>query len=266
MSDSFARPGDLGSYDADYVRRHAPRIGRWVRRWFRASVHGLEAVPDRPCLFVGNHSGATLIPDTLVWIDAYHAARRARPLRVLAHDQMFDGYPEGAARFLAKMGGLRARHANAVAALRAGECVTVYPGGDHDACRTFWRRHEIEFAGRTGYVEVAREAGVPIVPVVSIGAHEALVVLAEGRKVARALGLPGSHRLTVFPLTLSLPWGLWLGPLPGYLPLPTKIELMVLPPIDASAGTVDGVDAHVRESLSYALEAMARMRRWPWIG
>ena len=69
----------------------------------------------------------------------------------------------------------------------------------------------------------AREAGVPIVPVVCVGGHEALVILAEGAGLARKLGFDRRFRLKTFPLSLSLPWGLWLGPLPGYLPLPTKI-------------------------------------------
>jgi len=244
-----SRWGELDGYDAAYLRRHQPWLGAVVRRWFRVRVRGLEEAPDGPALFVGNHSGATMIPDTLCWIDAWAQSGRETPLRLLAHDQMFDGYPEPVAAFLSRMGGLRASHDRAVAALRAGQAVTVYPGGDHDACRTFWRRHEIELAGRTGYVEVAREAGVPIVPVVSCGAHEALLVLAEGRRLARWLGLDRSRRLTVFPLTLSVPWGLWLGPLPGYLPLPTKVELAVLDPIDPTDGDVDAVDRRVRQCL-----------------
>lgn len=258
--------GELDGYDADYLRRHQPWLGAIVRRWFRVRVRGLDAAADAPGLFVGNHSGASMIPDTLCWIDAWARAGRRTPLRLLAHDQMFDAYPEPVAAFLSRMGGLRASHDHAVAALRAGQAVTVYPGGDHDACRTFWRRHAIEFAGRTGYVEVAREAGVPIVPVVSCGAHEALIVLAEGRAIARRLGLDRSHRLTVFPLTLSVPWGLWLGPLPGYVPLPTRIELAVLDPIDPTEGDVDAVDRRVRQCLQAALDDLASARRWPWIG
>lgn len=262
----MSAPGELGSYDAAFVARHAPWIGGLVRRWFRARVHGLDAVPDRPVLFVGNHSGAAMIPDTLVWLDAYHNAGRRTPMLTLAHDQMFESYPEGVARFLARMGGLRAGRARALAALGSGHALTVYPGGDYDACRTFWRRHAIEMAGRTGYVELAREAGVPIVPVVSVGAHEALVVLADGRAIARRLPFARARRLTVFPLTLSVPWGLWLGPLPGYVPLPTKIELRVLDAIDPADGSVDAVDRRVRASLQEALDAMAKARRFPWIG
>ena len=258
--------GEVGAYDPAYVARHAPLIARWLRCWFRAEVQGLAAVPDRPVLFVGNHSGAAMIPDTLVWVAAYHTAGRTTPLCTLAHDAMFSVYPVRVARFVAKMGALRASHARGLAALRAGCAVTVYPGGDHDACRSFWRRDRIEFAGRTGYVELAREAGVPIVPVVSVGGHEALVILAEGRALARRLGVARTHRVKVLPLTWSVPWGFWVGPLPGYLPLPTKIVTRVLPPIDPHDGRVEDVDARVREAMQTELDAMSRARRFPWIG
>ncbi|MBX3271041.1 MAG: hypothetical protein KF729_12320 [Sandaracinaceae bacterium] len=262
----MSAPGELGSYDPAFVARHAPWIEGLLRRWFRARIHGLDAVPDAPALFVGNHSGAAMIPDTLVWVGAYHTAGRRTPMLTLAHDQMFEAYPALVASFLARMGGLRAGRARALEALASGHALTVYPGGDYDACRPFSRRHTIELAGRTGYVELARDAGVPIVPVVSVGAHEALVVLWDGRWLARRLPFARARRLTVFPLTLSVPWGLFLGPLPGYVPLPTKIELRVLDAIDPTDGRVDEVDRRVRASLQEALDAMAKARRFPWIG
>ena len=68
-----------------------------------------------------------------------------------------------------------------------------------------------------------------VVPVVSVGAHETLLVLWDGAPLARALGLDRSRRLQVFPLLLALPWGLFLGVPPLYLPLPAHIEMRVLP-------------------------------------
>ncbi len=256
------RPGDFGAYDAALVARHAPWLTRLVHGWFRADVRGLERVSDAPFLAVGNHSGAAIIPDTLVWLGAYYTAGRATPMHTLAHDGMFDAYPEGLGRALSRMGALRASKENALAALRGGCAVTVYPGGDHDACRSFRRRHEIVFAGRTGYVEIAREAGVPIVPVVSIGGHETLLILWDGVSLASRLDFARRRRLRALPLSLSVPWGLWLGPLPGYLPLPAKIAVRVLAPIDPREGTVDEVDRRVRASMQAELDVLAKRRRF----
>jgi 1-acyl-sn-glycerol-3-phosphate acyltransferase len=265
------KPGELGAHDGAFVDRHAPWMTRLLHRWFRADVQGLDALPDGPFVAVGNHSGAVMIPDALVWVGAYHTARRRTPLLILAHDLMFDRYPKPLARALAKLGVVRARRETAREALRRGHAVQIYPGGDYDACRSFSRRHEIVFAGRKGYVELAREAGVPIVPVVSVGGHEALVVLWDGALLARALGLDRRFRLKVLPLSLSIPWGLWLGPLPGYLPLPTKISVRVLPPVwpgepGTDAETTDAVDREVRLAMQRATDEMAKARRFPWLG
>jgi 1-acyl-sn-glycerol-3-phosphate acyltransferase len=257
------QPGELGCYDDAFVRRHAPGWKRGLHRYFRAQVHGLERVPERPFLAVGNHSGAGLIPDTLVWLAAYHSAGRSTPLLTLAHDQMFDSFPARLSRWVAKFGAMRASHARALAALGRGFAVQVYPGGDHDACRPFSQRNQVVFAGRTGYVELAREAGVPIVPVAAIGGHETLVILGEGRDLARRLGVDRKRRLKSFPISLSIPWGLWVGPLPGYVPLPARIEIDVLEPIEpqaiADASTAQ-IDAQVRGALQAAIDRRAAGR------
>lgn len=253
-------PGELGCYDPDYVRRHAPDWQRLLHRYFRAQVRGLEHIPEGPFLAVGNHSGAGLIPDTLVWLATYHSAAVPTPLLTLAHDQMFDSFPAPLARWVARYGAIRASRERTLEALRRGYAVQVYPGGDHDACRPFADRNKLVFAGRTGYVDIAREAGVPIVPVASVGGHETLVILREGRRLARWLGVDRRLRLKSFPLSLSIPWGLWLGPLPGYLPLPARIEIEVTPPIDPRGDTPE-IDARVRAILQATIDRLAATRR-----
>jgi 1-acyl-sn-glycerol-3-phosphate acyltransferase len=256
-----AQPGELGHYDAEHVRCHAPDWQRLLHRYFRAEVRGLERLPEGPFVAVGNHSGAGLLPDTLVWLAAYHSAGRSTPLLTLAHDQMFASFPAPLQRWVARYGAIRASRERALAALRQGYAIQVYPGGDHDACRPFCERNTLVFAGRTGYVELARAAGVPIVPVASVGGHEALIILREGRRLARWLGVDRSLRLRSFPLSLSIPWGLWLGPLPGYLPLPTKILVEVGEPI-AVTGPSAEVDGQVRASLQATLDRLSAGRRW----
>ena len=182
-------PSSIDAFDPEAVRRQAPRLTGALRRWFRADVAGLEHLPPGSFVGVGNHSGATLTPDTLLWVGTHHLSGRSPPLLTLAHDGMFDLYPGWLARGLSRLGAIRASRENALEALRRGYSVQVYPGGDYDACRSFSRRHHIVFGGRTGYVTIAREAGVPIVPVVAAGGHEALFVIWEGAPLARALRL-----------------------------------------------------------------------------
>jgi 1-acyl-sn-glycerol-3-phosphate acyltransferase len=128
------------------------------------------------------------------------------------------------------LGAVRANHDNAHRLFARGHKVLVYPGGDIDAFRPWSRRHEVVFGRRAGFVRVALRARVPIVPVVSAGAHDAFRVLTDGRQLVAQLGLKRIARIEVLPVIVCLPWGVALGTGP-YLPLPVRIRIRVLPPL-----------------------------------
>ena len=89
-------------------------------------------------------------------------------------------------------------------------------------------RTSIDFDGRTGYVRTAIEAGVPIVPMVSIGGQETQLFLARGDSIARRLGLK-RLRVEILPISIGFPFGLSVF-FPPNLPLPAKIVTRVLEP------------------------------------
>jgi len=104
---------------------------------------------------------------------------------------------------------------------------------------------------------------------VSIGGQETQLFLARGDGLARRLGLH-KIRLKALPLTFGVPFGLTTV-LPPNLPLPTKIIMEALQPIDIAARfgddpDVDEVDAHIRGVMQTALDRLARQRRFPIIG
>jgi 1-acyl-sn-glycerol-3-phosphate acyltransferase len=147
--------------------------------------------------------------------------------------------------------------------------VLVFPGGDYDAFRPTRSANTIDFQGRTGYVRTAIDSGVPIVPTVSIGGQQTQLFLARGDGLAKRLGL---HRIRfkALPLTFGFPFGLTTA-LPPNLPLPAKIVVQVLEPIDIAAQfgddpDIDEVDAHVRSVMQTALDELGRQRRFPILG
>ena len=74
---------------------------------------------------------------------------------------------------------------------------------------------------------------MPIVPVVSIGGQETSLFLSRGEGLAQAARASTSaFRLKVLPISIALPWGLNVGDMLGHLPLPAKITVEALPPID----------------------------------
>ena len=130
-------------------------------------------------------------------------------------------------------------------------------------------QNTIDFHGRKGYVRTAIEAGVPIVPAVSIGGQETQLFLVRGDRIAKRLGLK-RIRMEILPLGLGFPFGL-TSTVPANFPLPSKIITEVLEPIDIAAQfgddpDVDAVDAYVRGVMQSALDRLARQRRFPVLG
>src|SRR5205814_2678723 len=73
---------------------------------------------------------------------------------------------------------------------------------------------------------------VPIVPVVSIGGQETGLFLTRGQRAARFLGLDRLARIKVLPISIGPPFGVNVLDLPLRLPVPAKITIEVLPPVD----------------------------------
>jgi 1-acyl-sn-glycerol-3-phosphate acyltransferase len=263
-------PVDLDERDPDYIRETLPRLWLAASLWFRGEVRGLGNVPeDGPVLLVGNHSGGNLTPDTLVFtlaFSTYFGVERA--FHQLAHNLVLS-YP--GLSFLRKYGTVAASHENARRALRSGAAVLVYPGGDYDVHRPSWHRNRIDFGGRKGFIRLAIEEDVPIVPVVGIGGQETALFLSRGETLARVLGIDRVFRLKVLPISLALPWGINIGDMLGHIPLPAKITVEALPPIHlrdefGPDPDVDEVYDHVVRVMQETLEALAAERRLPVLG
>lgn len=249
-----AHLGQLACFDQHYLEQHAPAIKRLTHRWFRARVLIDAGLPATPFVAVGNHSGSVLIPDTIIWLSHYAMLHREPRMASLTHHAVFDYYPHGLALALSKMGALRATASNAFAALEQGFALQIYPGGDRDACRPCYRANHIEFNGKTSYIKIAQRARVPIVPVVSYGAHRSLCILNDGHYLAKLLRLDKLTGLEALPLSLCLPWGITLGPIP-YLPLPVPVTIKVLSPIDPS-GDLQSVDRHIRNTMQQTINEL----------
>lgn len=254
------------TFDGDALDRRDPRlIARLLpvlrpilRHYFRLRVQGLEHLPRTPALLVGNHNGGIFGPDLPCTLGTlWESLGPDAPLYALAHDfAMRQLAPLG--RILQRFGAVRATPDNARRILEHGGQALVYPGGDLDAYRHFDRRHEIVLGERVGFVRVAQRARVPIVPIVAHGAHRSAYIFTEGEHIARAIRLSRWGRLDRFPLALSLPWGLAIGPWLPHMPLPFPITLRVLPPVQVDeASDPRVVREAVRSVMQGALDEMA---------
>ena len=259
---------DLDARDTEFIRYQLPGMWLFTTLYFRAEVTGFDRIPDEgPVLFVGNHSGGNMTPDSMVFMLAFNTYFGVeRPVYALAH-ALVTSWPI-VGKLAGKWGIITAGPQAAKAALDRGASVLVYPGGDVDAHRPWSARHEIRFDGRKGFLRTAKEAGVPIVPVVSVGGHDTYLPLTDGRRLAKALRLDKLARLKVLPISLALPWGLNIGDFGGHLPLPAKIRMEVLDPIDVTERFGDDPDSdeaydYVTRLMQEALTALAAERIAP---
>jgi 1-acyl-sn-glycerol-3-phosphate acyltransferase len=261
---------DLDERDPDYIRENLPAAWLLSSLYFRGEVRGLGNIPeDGPVLLVGNHSGGNVTPDTTVFTLAYCAYFGVeRPFYQLAHNLVLS---MPGLSFLRKYGTVAASPANAQKALSAGAALLVYPGGDWEVHRPTLDRNRVDFNRRKGFIRLALEHDVPLVPVVSIGGQETALFLSRGDRLARLFGLDRMFRLKVLPISLALPWGLNIGDMLGHIPLPAKITIEVLPPIYlreefGPEPDLDEVYDHVTRLMQDTLDAMAAERRLPVLG
>jgi 1-acyl-sn-glycerol-3-phosphate acyltransferase len=256
---------DLDERDPDYIRETLPGLWMLASLYFRADVRGLQNIPEEgPVLLVGNHSGGNLTPDTHVFTLAFTTYFGVeRRFHQLAHNLVLSMPGLG---MLRKYGTVAATPQNAERALDCGAALLVYPGGDYEVHRPTWESARVDFGGRRGFIRLAQSKGVPLVPVVAIGGQETALFLSRGEGIARLLGLDRMFRLKVLPVSLALPWGLNVGDMLGHIPLPAKITMQVLEPIDVSGMDVDEAYELVLGEMQTALTGLAEERSLPVLG
>jgi 1-acyl-sn-glycerol-3-phosphate acyltransferase len=256
----------VAKWDPELTKRVVGILRPLVKRYFRSEVKDLGRVPVGGALLVSNHSGGQTTTDLPTFaVDFYDRFGYDRPLYTLSHDILSIGPTK---QLFQRLGFITASRDNAAKALASDAAVMVFPGGDYDATRPTLRQNVIDFNGRTGYVRTAIEAGVPIVPIVSIGGQETQFFLTRGDWLAKRLGLK-IMRSELIPIAAGFPFGVTLGGM--NLPMPSKIVTQVLPAIDIAKKFGDNpdvaeVDAHVRKVMQKALDRLAKQRRFPVIG
>ncbi len=232
---------DLDDRDPDFIRENLSLSWLLASLWFRGEVRGMA-------------------------FNTYFGVER--PFYQLAHNLVLTS-PVGP--YLRRFGTVAASHENARKALDAGAAVLVYPGGDWEVNRPTWEANRIDFNGRKGFIKLALDAGVPIVPVVAVGGQETALFLTHGERLSRLLRLDKLLRLKSLPVNLSLPWIVNVGDFLGHLPLPAKITVQVMEPIDVREryGTepdYDRVYEDVTSAMQEQLTELAAERRLPVIG
>jgi 1-acyl-sn-glycerol-3-phosphate acyltransferase len=207
-------------------------IYRIVKALFNPVIVGEERIPDRPCLFVGNHSLFALDGWVIGPIFIKELARFPRGLGdkfLFTIDRVADQ--------IVKMGGVMGHPEVCSAMMEAGKDLMVFPGGAHEAVKPARDMYELMWKERYGFVKLAAKHGYTIMPFGIVGPDEFYGHLMEGEDIPDS---PVGRLLTRFGLLNENTRSDILPPIPigalGTLfPKPQRIYLGFGEPIDLSA-------------------------------
>ena len=268
-------PGQsINSTDPKLMRRQAGIWNNLMDRYFRLEFDGFENLPDEPCLLIGVHSGGPLTMDAWTVVMAWwREFEETRALHGTAHDVLMNAPVLG--DYFRRLGVISPTKENIRAAFDKGDDVILWPGGEVDCYRSWMNRDKAVLGGRKGFIRLAMSAGVPIVPVATVGGHDTLFVLSEGRGLAKKLKLKERMRSDVAPITLSWPFGVALHLTPfQHVPLPAKIRTRLMEPIYLDNDPqrlddqeyVEGVYKMIEGTIQTGMDELASRRGFPVFG
>ncbi len=262
----------LEGRDRRYIETLMPVWQFMYDHYFRVQTAGWELIPPGQVLLVGSHNGGLAAPDMhMMMYDWFRRFGVERLVYGLMHRHVSRMMPP-LAELAVRTGAIRAHPRMAQAAFEAGASVLVYPGGAVDVFRAHALRDRICLNQNMAFIKLALRWQVPIVPAISWGAHDTLIVLENIYPLMQqwlqrwSLPWPGNLDPITLPIYLGLPWGIAVGPLPN-LPLPVQIHTRVLAPItfpkygQAASRDADYVAAcyeQVRSQMQQALDEL----RW----
>lgn len=242
--------------EVERAGRFAPWLVKLVRRvlmpivWvlFRPSLSGTANLPtDRAYLLVANHSAGLALAEIGAFYS--HYLRDVGPEHPLAGFALPLDFRVPVFRELVlAAGAIPSTYDAAQKTLAAGVPILVFPGGDYESLRPVWQAHRVDFGGRLGFLRIAREAGVPVVPMGIRGSHFTAPILwragwlatllvqprliGQKRWGLSLLGVIGAVLITALvpaslAVRLALAW-LWLGSPLAFIPwVPATIRMRI---------------------------------------
>ena len=154
-------------------------------------------------MIVANHSGGGVREVFVLaagWIELFEDSA---PIAGFAHPAGFQYAPFN--RLIRDLGCVPSSYQGARVAADAGVSLLVFPGGDHEAARPFWQASLVDFGGRQGFLKIAAETNLPIVPLRICGSHLATPIVWRGGLLWATFFVTPRFLLGLrrYPLTLS---------------------------------------------------------------
>ena len=184
-----------------------------LRKLINPKAYGIDSVPKRGALLVGNHTVLGVLDLPLICAELWE---RGRIVRALGDHAQFK--VPGWRDMLKSWGVVEGTRANCAELMRRGELILVFPGGGREVAKRKGERYKLVWKNRMGFARMAIQYGYPIIPFASVGADDAVDIIVDADNpllaperlfVEKILGSPDS-------------WPLWRGIGPTPIPRPER--------------------------------------------
>jgi 1-acyl-sn-glycerol-3-phosphate acyltransferase len=208
MSDPVAEVTVPNPPSADEIKQ-ALRLLEPVRKVINPKVYGIEHVPQRRALLVGNHTVMGLLDSPLMCAELWERGIVVRSLGDHAHFKIpvwrdvlgacgvVDGTREATSELMHR-----------------GEVILVYPGGGREVTKRKGEKYQLIWKNRMGFARLAVEHGYPIIPFAAVGAEEALDIIVDSESPLLAPARLIVKNVLGSPDPMPITRGIGLTPLP----------------------------------------------------
>ena len=221
-----------------------------LERITEPKVYGVERIPERGALFVGNHTLFGLIDVPFMATQLWR--RRGIRLRGLG-DHAHYRVPVWR-NLLERSGMVRGTRENTRALMRDGQHILVFPGGTGEVFHGRGQKYRLPWKERVGFARLAIEFGYPIVPFAAVGVEEMFDIVAD----QRTPGLAQVYAIMSRLVGLSLP-PIAHGVGPTLIPRPERLYFWFGEPIDTvhfdGRATDDDTARQLRDEVRGAVQS-----------
>jgi 1-acyl-sn-glycerol-3-phosphate acyltransferase len=155
-------------------------IHQLIKRVFTPTLIGCEKIPEKPCLFISNHSLFAL--DGLVLLPIINK-QLGRFARTMSDKFLWSPATETA---LLNFGVVLGDPSVCDALMKDNQDILLFPGGAHEAVKRSAERYQLKWKQRHGFVRLAAQHGYTIVPLAQVGPDDFYNHLIEGEDLANS--------------------------------------------------------------------------------
>ena len=153
----------------------ALRLVEPIRKVINPKVFGIDNVPRRRALLVGNHTVMGMLDAPLMCAELWEHGIIVRSLGDHAHFKIPVWRD-----VLTACGVVDGTRAITSELMRRGEVILVYPGGGREVAKRKGEKYQLIWKERMGFARLAVEHGYTIVPFAAVGAEEAVDIVLDG--------------------------------------------------------------------------------------